>query len=266
MSVSRSPSCGRFSLRGETPEGLIVAIPIRCRRWSCEFCRERLKRNLVDRIKTTSANALLTLTCNPTRYPTPEDAFHGLSAATSLLVKRLRRYAAPHPVEYLLVWEVTKAGWPHAHILLRSPYLPQRMISKAWQELVGAVIIDIRGVKTTEGAMEYVAKYLAKEPVVPLGMKRYRTSQNFFNETLVDRPGLALELHNRQIVPASTTELLEEAKRTGQDCFLFSDGVLIIAPPGVLPRLSFPLDALRPSNSPDPPPGGGVCAQERLWA
>lgn len=89
-----------------------------------------------------------------------------------------RRYGATR-IQYALVWELTKRGYPHAHILLRAPYLPQKLVSREWQRLSGANIVDIRQIRSEGEAAAYVSKYLTKDPATPYGSKRFRTSRAY---------------------------------------------------------------------------------------
>jgi len=119
----------------------------------------------------------LTLTVNPDSGGSPYDRLMALSGAWNVLVKRLRRLYPGKEVEYLAIVEETKAGEPHLHILLRSPFVPQRLISDAMSELIGAPIVDIRKIKTMREVIRYVAKYIAKAPAQFGSAKRYWCSK-----------------------------------------------------------------------------------------
>lgn len=134
----------------------------------------------MKRLEPVHVDSLLTLTTNPFRHRDPKQAFFSVSLAVGHLIKRLRRHWPLSAVEYWLVWEVTAKGWPHAHVLLRAPYIPQAWLSTNWEELTGAPIIDIRAIKGSGPVRSYVLKYLSKEPAVPAGCRRYRSSRRFF--------------------------------------------------------------------------------------
>ena len=122
----------------------------------------------------------MTLTCRPSAHQSVESAFVEMSTAVNKLFKRIRRVWPHAEIEYFLVWERTKAGWPHAHLLLRAPYVPQAWLSRHWEELTGARIVDIRRVHTAGQVVSYISKYLSKDPQAPQGMKRFRSSLRFF--------------------------------------------------------------------------------------
>jgi len=92
------------------------------------------------------------------------------------LKERMRRlHMLP---EYIRVVEHTKSGLPHAHIIMAGGrYLPQWWISKLWEQIHGAVVVDIRMVSKKIGdepwqglnqLAGYMAKYMAKAQVARL--------------------------------------------------------------------------------------------------
>jgi hypothetical protein len=110
-----------------------------------------------------------------------------------MLVKRWRRKVPTDRVEYFLVWESTKAGWPHAHVLLAAPRVSKHWLSTQWRELTGSYIIDLQNVSSAQHAAGYLTKYLAKNPAVPAGQRRYRRSAAFF-QTADEPPTLKLPI------------------------------------------------------------------------
>jgi hypothetical protein len=98
-----------------------------------------------------------------------------------ILFKRWRRRFPGQSLDYFLVWERTKRGWPHIHILLVAPRVAKRWLSHQWLELTGCYIVDIQQVSSVSHAARYLAKYLAKDPAVPAGYRRWRRTAGFFN-------------------------------------------------------------------------------------
>jgi len=169
--------CGSTTVQAEGPAGQRVALRLWCKRWDCEDCGPRKKAKFIRRALRGNPTSLLTLTVNPALYSARIDAFKAATVAIPHFIKRLRRRFPRYRVEYLLVWETTKAGWPHAHVLLRAPFIPQSLISRIWKELTGAPIVDIRAVRGQRDVARYLGKYLAKKPETPPGAKRFRTSR-----------------------------------------------------------------------------------------
>ena len=171
--------CGESTLQAFGPTRQRLAIRAFCRRWDCIKCGERKRKKLIKRIINGEPSTFLTLTVNPSLYRTRHDAFQKATVAVNYLFKRLRRRFKGQSLQYALVWETTKQGWPHAHILMRAPFMPQSLISRIWNELTGAPIIDIRAVRNKREIASYVGKYLTKSLEAPPGAKRYRMSQQF---------------------------------------------------------------------------------------
>lgn len=171
--------CGKTSLLSRTPDGTLIGVPMRCGSWDCEDCGPLKRKRLIKRLIAGNPSALMTLTASRRAHPSPYAAFHHLSYAINLLFKRLRRRYPGKEIQYALVWERTKKGWPHAHVLLRAPFLPQALISRLWTELAESPIVDIRAVTSNRMVVAYVSKYLSKAPDVPPHCRRFRTSRAY---------------------------------------------------------------------------------------
>ncbi len=111
-------------------------------------------------MRTAKPNRLLTLTINPALYVVPREAFDATRKEVPILIRRLRKQFGE--IEYLRVTEITKAGWPHYHLLVRSGLLPHSVVKKHWFEMTGASIVDLRQVKQSFQAYQYLVKYLSK--------------------------------------------------------------------------------------------------------
>jgi len=75
--------------------------------------------------------------------------------------------------------EATKRGEPHLHILYRGPYIAQRRLSSWLFDLTGAVIADIRAVRSQREVVRYIAKYITKQPAQFGTAKRYWRSYHY---------------------------------------------------------------------------------------
>jgi hypothetical protein len=221
-----SAPCGTWSVVATTEDGELLALPLRCRSWSCAYCAPRLRRRLRARLSGAPSNTLITLTCRPALFATPEDAFRAMSAAVPVLIKRLRRRFRGQALEYFLVWELTRAGWPHLHMLFRGPYVPKTWLSEAWADLTGAYIVDLRYLHGADHAVNYVSKYLSKSLAVPFGCKRYRASHGYF-----DAPGSVSPLSLYATLswsrsPLSLADLAQLWFSQGYGVHYWQDGVL----------------------------------------
>jgi len=173
-------ACGAWCATAQLEDGSWIAVPLRCRSWSCPTCAPMLKRRLLRRLRYARPNRFATLTTSRHTAPTPEEAFLVANAAVAALIKRWRRRFPDELVDYFLVWERTQAGWPHVHLLLRAPKVSKHWLSACWRELTGSYVIDLQLVGSTQHAATYLAKYLAKDPAVPEGFRRWRRSAGFF--------------------------------------------------------------------------------------
>lgn len=98
---------------------------------------------------------------------------------TQLAVKARRKFKT---FEYIRILETTKAGWPHYHLLVIAPYIPQAWLSSTWAELTGARIVDVRIIKKGSDVYFYVLKYLSKQKKIPWTNRRISWSKKFFPE------------------------------------------------------------------------------------
>ncbi len=159
-----------------------VWIPLPCKQWSCRFCCEDKIRRLSRRVESAKPNRLLTLTVDPSLWKDPRDAFDGTRRQVSELIKALRLKWGS--IEYLRVTELTKGGWPHYHMLVRSGYLPQPVVKAAWQQLTGAQIVDLRRVKNRFQTYIYLVKYLTKMHKIDWTERHVSYSRKFFTDPL----------------------------------------------------------------------------------
>lgn len=173
--------CGGWSLVKHDVTGT-KAITLWCRSWTCADCAPYrvadLKRQAVDGKPT----SFITLTVNPRLGQSPEERAQELSDAWKIVVKRARRKWTKAPLEYFAVFEETKKGEPHLHIMARAPFIPQRWLSAVMDELISAPIVDIRKVGRVANAAKYVAKYVAKGPKPFSKLKRYWASSGYAQE------------------------------------------------------------------------------------
>lgn len=170
--------CREWTLVKETG-GVTTAEPLKCRCWTCDYCQPIRLRQLKGMARAGAPDTFLTLTVNPQTGHTPDERARDLAKAWRLIRKRaIRRYAYA-VIPFLAVFEKTKRGEPHLHILMRVKWLDQRWVSDVMRELIGAPIVDIRRVRSAKQAAAYVAKYVGKDPMTFNGCKRYWRSQDW---------------------------------------------------------------------------------------
>jgi hypothetical protein len=167
-----------------------------CKRWGCAYCARQKIRQLACWTAAAAPNRLLTLTVDPKNYLGPKAAWQATAPMVSELTRKLRLKFGS--IEYLRVTELTKAGWPHYHLLVRSNYLPYEVVKKTWAALTGATIVDLRAVEKAFSAYWYLTKYLAKMHRKTWTERHVSYSRSFFPKEVRTRPqGVKLEYRSR---------------------------------------------------------------------
>lgn len=157
-----------------------VFIVLPCELWSCRPCSENKVRRIAYKVNKAKPNRLLTLTVDPSLWENPRDAFDGTRDKVSKLCRKLRTRFGE--VEYLRVTELTGAGWPHYHLLVRSGYLPHPVVKDHWNKLTGASIVDLRMIHNRFKTYTYLVKYLAKMHNLGWTNRHMSHSRGFFRK------------------------------------------------------------------------------------
>lgn len=158
-----------------------VIIAVSCRRWSCPICGREKVQHYAKKVADAEPNRLITLTVNPAMHESPRAAYDATRRQIPELSKRIRKGYTEF--EFFRVLEATKKGWPHYHLVTRSPYIPQGELSSIWNELTGAWIVDVRALHRRTNAYWYVVKYLGKQAHIPWTDRRATWTKNFFRKT-----------------------------------------------------------------------------------
>lgn len=175
-------SCARSAIVGSTADGTsFKVVPLFCHKWSCPRCGKRKSALWRSYALAGEPQRMITLTCKPdVRFGTRELAKRMKKCFAKLVQKYRRRYGT---FEYLAVWELTKAGTPHIHVLQRGGFIPQTKLSEDWSTLTGSFIVDIRAVESQEQVARYVTKYLTKSlgtiSEVMTGLRVVQKSKNW---------------------------------------------------------------------------------------
>jgi len=82
---------------------------------------------------------------------------------------------------FLAVFEETKRGWPHLHIVARAKWIDQPWLSKRMGQLHNSPVVDVRRVTGLGKVAHYIAKYIGKNPHRFEGVKRYWRSLDYLN-------------------------------------------------------------------------------------
>lgn len=149
-----------------------------CGRWTCPYCGQVKRAKLQERIQSARPNRFVTLTTCGHETETPRQIFDWTRRQISELAKFYRR--TNREFEYLRALEQTKSGYPHYHLLVRSPWLEQVELSRSWCNFTRAYIVDVRSLTKDEKAARYVMKYLSKQHSLSFTQRRLSWTRNFF--------------------------------------------------------------------------------------
>jgi len=149
------------------------AVTLRCRAWSCDFCQPWRCGRLIGLAKSGKPNTFITLTVNPASGTDANARARALVDAWRVVVRRAKRLYGYKSIPYLCVFEATKEGEPHLHILARCKWIDQKWLSRQMASLIAAPIVDIRRIHDDRHVAHYVAKYVGKGPGQFGTCKRY---------------------------------------------------------------------------------------------
>lgn len=172
------PYCGSSVL--STSEGADKrAIVLLCGAWTCEVCGPQRKEALIAFAMAGAPNKILTLTSRRRPDQTPLEAARALVRAWRLIRRNLKHQHPKMRIEFLAIFEATKLGWPHLHILLRCGFIDQHHLAAEMLRLTDSPIVDIRAIKSRKGAAHYVSKYVGKAPGQFGKLKRFWSSKRW---------------------------------------------------------------------------------------
>lgn len=157
----------------------VTVEPLKCKCWHCDQCRPGRTRRLVEEAKRGVPTLFITLTSRRRASLTPSQAAQALVAAWRQV---RRRYIAEHgkgSLPFLAVFEATKKGWPHIHIVARCKWLNQKWLSKQMAALHDSPVVDVRRVHGLSKVAAYISKYISKNPHRFTGVKRYWRSLDY---------------------------------------------------------------------------------------
>ena len=171
--------CQTNSLLVKYPPGIKIN-PLRCKRWTCPECQPRRCAKLKREAKRGNPNTFITLTVNPKVGWDRDHRARMLVEAWRRTRRKAQDEWGNKTIPFLAVFEETKAGEPHLHIVCRSRWIPQDWLSDQMKAELDAPIVDIKRVKSKRQVSSYVAKYVGKGPEKFPGTKRYWRSQDWF--------------------------------------------------------------------------------------
>jgi len=157
----------------------IQAVSLRCRSWGCPLCHESRKKQLVALAKSGNPDTFITLTVNPEFGSSPYERARRLADAWRTIVRLVKAKYGYATLPYFCVFEATKNGEPHLHILARVKWISQKWLSEQMAELMMAPVVDIRRVRDKKKLAYYISKYCGKDPHRFESCKRYWTTRDW---------------------------------------------------------------------------------------
>jgi len=170
--------CGEHTLvKNERDQISLYPLPCKC--WFCPECRPARSARLTAEALAGKPNLFVTLTSRVRDDMSPDQAARRLAWAWRVI---RREFIAAHgkgSLPFLAVFEATKQGWPHLHIVARCKWLDQRWLSKRMATLTDSHRVDVRRIRSVRTVARYVAKYIGKNPERWAGTKRYWRSLDY---------------------------------------------------------------------------------------
>ena len=191
--------CSEWSLvNRQTP--LIKIMPLRCKCWHCEECRPLRTWRLLTEARAGKPDLFITLTWRWRASVSPDQAAVLLAHAWRSARAAYLREFGPKSLPFLAVFERTKKGQPHIHIVARCKWLDHEWLSKKMGKLIRSPNVWIERIHHKSKVAAYVTKYIGKNPERFVGVKRYWRSMDYLlppdpeDEPLRERSGL-WEIH-----------------------------------------------------------------------
>lgn len=138
---------------------------------------------LVDEATAGKPNVFITLTSNPAVEGSADLRAQLLVEAWRKVVRRAKAKYKLKTFQYLAVFEQTKKGEPHLHILCRMKWIDQAWLSQQMKELNGAPIVWVERIRSKRKVANYCAKYCGKDPKSFRRCKRYWRTMDYMHPT-----------------------------------------------------------------------------------
>lgn len=156
-----------------------VAVTLPCNAWTCDDCNPNRHRKLVAQAIGGIPTKFITLTSRRRDGITPDAAARELAHAWRLIRLRVMRRYRWKALPFIAVFEKTKLGWPHLHILARCGFIEKKFLSDCMNELASSPIVDIQAITQGRQCAAYCGKYCGKATARFGTSKRYWQSRDY---------------------------------------------------------------------------------------
>lgn len=133
-------------------------------------------------------NLFVTLTVPPHKYASYDDQARDMRRGLVLLRRHIAKRFRVENIPFIVVFEKHKSGAPHMHLLMRGPYMHQRVLLALWRNIMGSGGVNIKFIRNTQKVLFYITKYIGKDLAKFEGCKRYWKSQNYEIEKVEKEP------------------------------------------------------------------------------
>ena len=163
----------------KTEDGSHDIHPLKCKCWSCPDCRPDRTKRLCYEARRGKPDLFVTLTSKNVPGADPSAAARKMVWAWRIIRAEFMKANGLASLPFLAVFEETKRGWPHVHIVARCKWLDQKWLAKRMGELTGSSICWVERLTSTRKIAHYVTKYIGKNPQRFTGTKRYWRSLDY---------------------------------------------------------------------------------------
>jgi len=238
--------CSESSMVNQGWNG-IQAVTLRCRSWKCPLCEESRRKQLVALARSGNPTTFITLTVNPEFGASQYDRARRLADAWRVIVRLAKTKYGYKSIPYMCVFEATKNGEPHLHILARVKWISQSWMSEQMDKLMKAPVVDIRTVTDKKKLAYYISKYCGKEPHRFETCKRYWSTRDWEVEKFVPEKPEGVWDHTWTLVRTPLGQLADEWRAQGREVQQSRHRLLCTwhgPPPDVIAELAY-IDARR---------------------
>lgn len=187
---------------------------LKCKRWSCEICNPDCRWKVMCKARDGLPNLFLTLTVSDKGYADAHEQARDMKRGLVMLRRRIERHWGIKNIPFIVVFEKHLKGQPHMHLLLRAPYLHQKVLLGMWRDIMGSGGVNTKFVKDKKKILFYITKYIGKDLAAFEGCKRWWRSQNF-NVSKDEREPIFLYGDGFRVVATNFGDLTEQMLRDG---------------------------------------------------
>ena len=206
--------CAEWSIV-KTQFNRVTVLPLKCKCWTCDECRPGRTRRLVEEAKAGKPNLFITLTSKRRQGLTPSEAAVLLAHAFRHMRAQYLREHGKGSFPFMAVFEATKKGWPHIHIVARCKWLDQRWLSDRMDELHDSPVVDVRRIDKVSQIAAYVSKYVGKNPHRFQGVKRYWRSLDYLFPVAEDDDDLWSQIPEWEVVRRFYLNIIDDLEEAG---------------------------------------------------